>query len=156
MPKSKKLKKVLLNRKVLKQRLRTFKRFEDVEFPELTGKLGFPEDVIPILKIKAASLDDHIRCRTIAERAAIMGIKLAEMVTESKNVLQLFDVNWIQDELRKPETDKAMMEISLFHRCVMKPKISMRDAYVISKTLPEVVNRVATKALSMSSLENVK
>lgn len=148
---------VLLNRKNLMVHLKRFSRYRDVEFPELSGKMGFPEDVVPVLKIRAASLDNHIRARTVAERAAIMGMKIVKDTTEGmkKDVGEFLNIDWITEELKKPQNEKTMLEVSLFHRCVVKPKFTMRDAYVISESMPEVVNRVATTALQMSSLEMI-
>lgn len=148
------MKKVLLNKKRIQAHLKKFKKQEDVEFPELTGKLGFSKEVVPVLKIKAASLDDHVRARTIVERASIMAIRIVESL-EKNELHKMFDIEAINKELRDPVNEKAFLEVSLFHRCVIRPKFTMKEAYIISQAMPEVVNRVANHALTMSSLENI-
>lgn len=148
------MKKVLLNKKRIQAHLKKFKGKIDVEFPELTGKLGFPEDVVPVLKIKAASLDDHLRAKTIVERASIMAIRIVEALDKGQ-MHNMFDIDAINKELRDPVNEKAFLEVSIFHRCVLAPKFTMKEAYRLSMIMPEVVNRVASQALMMSSLENI-
>jgi len=148
------MRKVPLSNKRLMAYAKGFKKEEDVEFPELTGKMGFSDDVTPVLKIKAASLDDQLRANTIAERASIMGIQIFEAM-QSGNFKKFTSIDELNKELREPTNQKTYLEVSLFHRCVVKPKFTMREAFLISAALPEVVNRVAAQALLMSSLENV-
>lgn len=147
-------KKVLLNKKSITTYLKKFKKEEDVEFPELAGKLGFDEDKIPVLKIKAAGLDDHLRAKTIIERAAIMAVRIAEAF-KANDPTKAINFKEMNEELRNPVCQKAFLEVSIFHRCVIKPQFTMKQSYQISQVMPEVVNRVASKALRMSSLENI-
>lgn len=148
------MKKVVLSKKRIRTYLKTFKGEVNVEFPELSGKLDFPKDVIPILRIKAASLDDHLRARTIIERASIMAVRIVESLQKNE-IHKMFDLEAINKELRDPVNEKAFLEVSIFHRCVVKPKFTMKEAYKISQAMPELVNRVANHALQMSSLENI-
>lgn len=148
-------KRVVLNKTNIKAHLLKFKKEENVEFPELAGKLGFSYDSVPVLRIKAASLSDHVRCKTIAERASIMAVRILETLKDKKNVLQAIDMEFINKELRDPIHEKAFAEISIFHRCLIRPKFTMKESYQISEVMPEVINRVAQKALQMSSLENI-
>lgn len=148
------MKKVLLNKKSIQTHLKKFKGKEVIEFPELTGKLGFSKEVIPTFTIKAASLDDHLRAKTIVERAAIMAVRIVESL-EKNEMHKMFDIDAINKELRDPVNEKAFLEISIFHRCVVKPKFTMKEAYKLSQAMPEIINRVASRALMMSSLENI-
>ena len=154
MQNSEKNKKVLLSKQKLNVYLKKFIKKQDIEFPELAGKLGFPEDSIPYLTVKAASLSDHIRARSLAEKVTIKAIQLADAM-HKEDFKTIFDIDWITKELHEPENEKALMEISLFHRCTVKPKFTLKDAHVISKTMPEIINRVANIALQMSSLETI-
>jgi hypothetical protein len=132
-----------------------FQGEEDVEFPEMRELLGVGEDVMPVLRIKAASLDDQLRCQTLYEQVAIMAIKLLGKAEESAT--KGFDFDWAKmlKELQEPMNARTYLEISIFHRCVVEPKFSLRESVKISEAIPEVINRVAVKALKMSSLENL-
>jgi len=61
----------------------------------------------------------------------------------------------LTQELTEPMNAKTFLVISLFHRCVVKPEFTMRQAVRISEALPEVINRVAARALELSSLQRV-
>lgn len=148
------MRKITLSKNRIQAYIKNFSGVVDVEFPELIGKLGFKEDVVPILKIKAASLDDHLRARTIIERASIMALKIIESL-EKNELHKMFDLEAINKELRDPVNEKAFLEVSIFHRCVVKPKFTMKESYRLSQVMPEVVNRVANRALEMSSLESI-
>lgn len=155
MPKQQQNKRVILSHAKIKNHLVKFKKEQNVDFPELAGKLGFPKDSVPTLRIKAASLSDHVRVRTIAERASIMAVKILETLKDRKNLAMAIDVDQINKELRDPVHEKAFVEISIFHRCVVRPKFTIKESYQISEVMPEIINRVAQTALRMSALENI-
>lgn len=149
------MQKVVLNKNRVMEYARSFKGEKYIEFPELREFLGYAEDKVPVLLIKAASLDNHIRVNSIIERSTIKAIKMIEGAKRG-DFKEVFDVESIKHELESPILEKTSIEISIFHSCVVKPKFTMREAVLISMSMPEVVNRVAKEALNMSSLENIK
>ena len=134
---------------------KNFKSEADVEFPELRELFGYSDDEMPVLKIKAASLDDHLRAQSLHERVAILAIKMLEGVRK-KDFKDVMNYDEMKKELTAPVGEKAMLEVSIFHRCVLRPKFSLREAYLISQAFPEVINRVVVKALALSSLESLQ
>lgn len=126
----------------------------DIDFPELRDLLGLGEEELPVITIKAASLDDQIRAQSLYEQTAMMAIKMMDWAKRGENIDPVgFDK--LTKELTEPMNNRTFLEISLFHRCVVKPEFSMRQSVRISEALPEVVNRVAAKALELSSLQRI-
>lgn len=125
------------------------KKFKSVEFPELRGVCGFKEDAMPIIKIRAASLDDHIRCRQLHHKASIIALRFLDSLRQQKPL----QMEALQSELNDPVYDKTLFEIALFKRVCVSPKFSMKQSFDISEAMPEVINRVANTALQMSSME---
>jgi hypothetical protein len=150
------MKKVVISKQKLMTHVRKFDGLVDVEFPEMRDFLQVKDDTVPVLRIKAASLSDQVRAQTLYERAAIKAVKLVECVTKGEPLTEVMDANEMSKQLNDKINDKAFLEISVFKRCVVKPKFTLREAVLISEALPEVVNRVAHTALKLSSLENLK
>jgi len=148
------MKRVLLSHKKIIDYSKNFKREEDVEFPELSGKMGFSEDVIPVLKIRAASLDDQIRAQTLYEKVGVMALQMIEAI-KNKDATKIISFEQMNKEIMAPINEKSHLEILIFKRCVVQPKFTLKECVLISEVLPEVVNRVAKRALQLSSLENV-
>lgn len=146
--------KVLINRQALLDYTENFQQFKDVPFPELEGKFGCEKGTVPILKIKAASLDDQIRASNIAEKALVGGLKLIQnLASRNKNVSIGYEQ--LSKELNAQINDKTHIEITLFHKCCVQPQFSLLEAVKISEALPAVINRVASTALQLSSMEKV-
>lgn len=149
------MEKVLINRTSLLDYVENFKKFEDVPFPELKGQFGCSGDEIPVLKIKAASLDDQIRANTIYEKVAVMAVQMMEGFIK-RDPKKILDLEKMAKELNSPNLhEKTHIEVSLFHKCVVQPQFSLLESVKISEALPEVVNRVASIALQLSSMESV-
>lgn len=149
------MQKVQLDPGKLNDYIDNFKGELDVEYPELREIMGLKEDEVAVLTIKAASLNDHIRAQSLNEQTAIMAIKMAEWAQSKGKGEHPVDFQKMLEELTKPMMSKTYLEVSIFHRCVIKPTFTMREAVRISEVLPEVVNRVASTALLMSSLEGI-
>lgn len=150
------MQKVLINKKKLMRHARTFKGEVEVEFPELREFLDVHDGRMPILKIKAATLDDQIRAQTLYEKAAVKAVKIIEGVrTKKLDLTNVVNATEMSEELWKPMNDKTFLEISIFKRCVIKPRFTMREVVLLSESVPEVVNRVAHAALKLSSMENL-
>lgn len=144
-------KQVRLNPNKLLQNLKVREKEATVEFPELREYLGYNEGTVPTITIKAAGLDEHLRCQGIHHKAAIMTVKLLDSLKKN----QPLNAEALNVEMEDPVYSKTLFEIALFKRCCIKPKFTMKQAVEISEILPEVINRVATKALIMSSLETL-
>lgn len=146
------MRKVLLDRKKLLTGLSDFNFEDEVPFPELEGLFGSSKGEIPVLRIKAASLDDQITANAIMEKARITAVGMIEKFGQ-KEILEKLNLN----ETTKTSfmDDKTQLEISLFHRCVIQPMFSLEEVVWLAERLPEVVNRVATTALYLSSMERL-
>lgn len=125
--------------------------FAELPFPELEGKFGMPKGKIPYIKVKPASLDDHLSVQTIQKQTAVIISKILEYTRKGS----LPDMKYFIDGITQESSIKTLLEISIFKSCCIEPKFSHKDAVRISEILPEVVNRVAKRALSLSSLEMV-
>lgn len=148
-------KKVVLDADKIKSYVEEFKGTIDVEFPELRGILNMSSEEMPVVTIKAASLDDQLRAQSIYEQTAIRALALVEWANGKDPNSDPIGLEKMMEEIRQPMHHKSFLEISIFHRCVVNPEFTMRQSVKISEVLPEVVNRVATAALEMSSLERL-
>jgi hypothetical protein len=148
------MQKVTVDPDKLNQYAESFNGEVDVEFPELREFLGLGEEELPVITIKAASLDDQLRAQALYEQTAVMAIKMMEWAKRGDQVDPV-GFKKLTKELTEPMNNKTLLEISLFHRCVVKPEFTMRQSVRISEALPEVVNRVAARALELSSLQRI-
>jgi hypothetical protein len=150
------MQKVVIDPERIVEYSESFESKVDVEFPELREFLGMADNEMPVLKIKAASLNDQVRAQTLYEQAAIVAVRMMEWASNQKGRIDPVGFDQFSKELREPMNAKTHLEISLFHRCVIDPEFTMRQSVRISEALPEVVNRVASKALELSSLQRTK
>lgn len=150
------MQKVTIDPEKIVQYSKSFDGLLDIEFPELRELLGIAEDEMPVLKIKAASLNDQVRAQTLYEQSAIVAVKMMEWAAAQEKPVDPVGFDKFSKELREPMNAKTFLEISLFHRCVVEPEFTMRQAVRISEAMPEVINRVAIKALELSSLQRIK
>lgn len=115
--------KVILNKEKFLDIIDRFDSVRDFEITELKG--------IPILKVKSASLDDQIR---------------AQELSTSSFVKLMFEKG---RENEKTFHSKTLFEIDVFHKCVIEPKFTMEEVIKVSKSYPELINKVCTFALGI-------
>lgn len=115
--------KIILNKEKFLDIIDRFDSIRDFEIKELKN--------IPVLKVKSASLDDQIR---------------AQELSTSSFVKSMFEKSEKEEESFHP---KALFEIDIFHKCVIEPKFTMEEVIKVSKTYPELVNKVCTFALGI-------
>lgn len=102
-----------------------------------------------ILKVKGASLDDHIKCQELSTQQGLL----------IKYVFDCFDKNILVDQDKilelinsKKLNDKTLFEISLFEKNVIEPKFTTQEILTMSEKFPEFVNSVANFSLGITEL----
>jgi len=115
--------KVLLDKGKFLNIIDRFDSVQDFEITELKN--------IPVLKVKSASLDDQIR---------------AQELSTSSFVKSMFEKSKENEKTFHP---KALFEIDIFHKCVIEPEFTMEEVIKVSKSYPELVNKVCAFALGI-------
>ena len=142
-------KEVILDKELFTKAAEEFVLEEKIYSPELSEFLNTPKEECYI-KIKGASLEDHIRAREMSGASMRMLVELSNAI-EGK---QLIDPQEIKKKYFNPEvSEKTALILHIFHRCVMKPKFSFEEVIKLSELIPEFVDRIAGEALEITSLE---
>ena len=144
------MERVSLNKSALLEGLKHLSLAEEMELPELKGMLKFPEDEVPVIQIKGASLEDHIACQDIHRLAAASAAKMLYTLVEKKKI----DLDSIMENVKNPSKSKFLFEINLFKSNVTNPQFTYREVVEISEKVPGLVNRVVKRILQITSSES--
>ncbi len=140
---------IILNKEVFAKAVEGFVLEEKIYAPELSGFLNVSKENCYI-KIKGASLEDHIRTREMSGAAMRMIVELSNAI-EGK---QLIDPEEVKRKYFNPEvSEKTTLILHIFHQCVMEPKFSFEEVLKLSELIPEFVDKIAGEALEITSLE---
>lgn len=138
---------IVLDKEQLFKKIQSFENIQEIECPELNGfmKGGINGNVI--LKVKSATLDDHIQARELATNNMFLLKEVVDKIRQDKKI----DIQKILKivETKEPHS-KTEFELQIFHRCVVEPTFDMEEARQLSEVMPTLINRVAKFALSIS------
>ena len=140
---------VILDKGVLSKAIENFVLERKMYAPELEMLLEVPKEMCYI-KIRGASLEDHIRARELSNASLRLLTELSNNI-EGK---QLIDPEEVKNRYFNPEiSEKTVLILNIFHRCVVEPKFEYEEVVELSKRAPEFVDRIAGEALEITSLE---
>jgi len=139
-------KRVVIDGSLVKRYAENLQKEYELEVPELGGILNFDPGEVPILKVRMASLDDHIKAQKLASAPAQLLYKIAEKINNGEDVT-------IDDVITTSEgiDPKTYFELELFCRCVIDPKFEMFDVIKISEALPDFINRVVSYIIGLNT-----
>lgn len=118
--------KMLLDKKKFLDIIDNFDSVYEFEMKEFVGFVN-----IPVLRVKSASLDDHIK---------------AQELSASSFMKSMLEKNKSDEKAFHPKT---LFEIDIFHKCVIEPEFTMEEVIRISKICPELINKVCTFVLGI-------
>lgn len=138
--------KVLLDKDILNRYVESFDLIREVYVPELKDILG---QEVPIIKVRGASLNDHITAKNLSSRPMILlGTVLNEIINGREVNAGLIRNEVFSEDQLHPD---ARFEIDLFKRCVVEPKFAMEEVISISNVMPEFINRVVKLAIGITA-----
>ncbi len=142
-------KEVILDKEVFTKAAEEFVLEEKIYSPELSEFLNVPKENCYI-KIKGASLEDHIRARELSNAS----LRLLTELSNSIEGKQLIDPEEVKNRYFNPEiSEKTALIQHIFHRCVIDPKFALEEVIKLSELIPEFVDKIAGEALEITSLE---
>ena len=134
--------KIVIDKKKILDDMENFEIVREFPVPEYSEDGG----ETPYFIVRMASLDDQIIARELSSRPIASLLSVIKKAKEGKPVVE----SDIIDILKKPDMhEKTMMEINLFHRCVMNPKFTLEEAWNLSRKKPKLVNRVCAFVLGV-------
>lgn len=144
--------KVLIDPDVLRNFVEEeLEKIHTIEAPELAKKLGYKEGTVPILQVRLASLDDHLRAKELASASAMALIKIDKKIKDNQEIVaEDIDIGLMNEEYGP----KTFFEINIFHRCVIEPKFRYRDVIQLAVVLPDLINRTVRFILELNTNGN--
>lgn len=136
--------KVLVEKAKLLEYIKDFEAVRELPVPELAKILKVKD---PILKVKGATLDDHIKARELSSGPMIMLGELFNMMQKGESPDLAVLRKKLVNEGRHPKTN---FELRIFHTCVVEPQFSMGEVVNLAEVMPGVVNRVVSFALGIT------
>ena len=100
-----------------------------------------------VLKVKGASLDDHIAAQNLSNNTPFI---LAEIYKKVKNNETIDYTRIVDDFMSDKMLHNTMFELSLFQRNVLKPKFTYEEVLDISEKIPEFINSVVKFSLGLT------
>lgn len=134
----------------LLEAVKSFKLEKEIKVPELAKHLNLPEDEC-IFKIKGASFEDHIRAVELQKQPYRFVREILSKIKEGYTLEQLAD---LEEKFLNPETsEQTIFDLTMFQRCVLEPGFSFEEVVELSKVVPELINRVTTEIVNITSVE---
>ena len=98
------------------------------------------------IKIRGASLNDHITCYNLAatNNGLFDGLKMFLSLADKDAIKKIDEI------VEKPMSDNALFEVLLFKRNVISPKFSIVQAIKISQVFPDFVHEIAAAILAIT------
>ncbi len=123
----------------------------ELEAPELKEILGLNGNEIPIMKVRPASLDDHIKSQDIVTQTLYkLKILHKELDEKGLNEIDTSEYEALDDVL----DDRTIFEVNLFSSCVIEPKFTPEQVIEMSKVMPDFINKVAAFVTELTNVEN--
>jgi hypothetical protein len=142
-------KRVVARKSIIKRQMEGYKKVMDFPVPEL--KEDGKED-IPIFKVKSATLDDQIKAQYLSLEPNRLTLRILRMLKDGDG--EKIDTVEFRKQLFFDDLHPQTIQVcEIFQRCVLEPKFTMGEVLEMSKTHPELVNNVATFALTMNIKE---
>lgn len=132
------MKKVLLDKSVMYERIKQRIKLFDIPVPELS------ESGIQVLRVKLASLDDQIKASELASAPFKAMLKMYRATASGETI---DGANLVRNIITSALHPKSELIIGIFTRCVVEPSFTIDEAAALAEAYPELVNRVALFAL---------
>ena len=120
---------------------------------EWNKHFGFDPDEKRVIKVKGASLNDHLQCQKLSEQPGLIFGYIMKCSNEGKQIDQNEILKIVEEERIG---DNTVFEISLFQRNVKKPKFKYEEVFELSEKCPELVNKIAIFSLGITSISTTE
>jgi hypothetical protein len=148
---NKKTETLILDKKKLMEFLGKKRITKDFVLPqEWNEYFGFNKNKKRIIKVKGASLNDHLQCRKLSEQPGLIPAYINKCSEEGKKV----DSNEILRIVNEERIgDNTIFEIGIFQRNVKKPKFKYEEVLELSEKCPQLVNEVVKFSLGITNMK---
>ena len=141
--------KILVDKTALTKHVDSFIRVHDVEVPELNELLKI-EKGNAVLKVKIASLNDHIQAKALASAPMLLLATVIDKIDKGEEV----DVDVVKEQMYKNEIHpNTLFELEVFSRCVLEPEFTLKEVINMSEVFPGMINRIVVFALGINQQE---
>jgi len=141
------VKRVLLDKTIMYEKIKQRIKLFDIPVPELSNK------GLQIIRVKLASLDDQIKAAELSSASVKAMLKMYRDIKSGDAV----DLAYLSKSIfTSALSPKAEMIISLFSKCVVEPAFTLDDAEALAEAYPDLVNRVVLFALKSNEPEVVE
>lgn len=138
-------KRVLVTKNMVDKRVKTRLKIFDFPVPEFSN-----DGDIEYFRVRLASLDDQIKARHLASAPISAMIKMYQRIVDGTN---LSKEELVKDIIISGLHPKTVLTMSIFIRCVIEPVFTPEEVIELSKTYPDLVNRVVLFALGSNTSE---
>ena len=146
----KKKKKVVLDKIKLDDFIKNMETVRDYKIPtEWNEKLKLDPTKQHILKVKGATLNDHLQCQKLGQMPGLLFAYINKCVENKESVTAEAIIKLMTENKMGENT---IFEIALFSRNVVEPKFTLEETIGISEKLPEFVNEVAKFSLGITAI----
>jgi len=149
--KSKETEKVILNKDSFVDFINNKTIIREFKIPlKWNKKIGLKENEQFILRVKGASLDDHIQCKSLANQPGILFSYINKCSEKGEKV----DFNKIMEIINSEKIgNSTIFELSVFKRNVVDPKFTFEEILQISEKAPRFINEVVKFSLDLTEIE---
>jgi len=110
---------------------------------------GFNPNRKRIIKVKGASLNDHLQCQKLLEQPGLIFGYVMKCSNEGKQIDQ-------NEMLRIVEEgqigENTIFEIGIFQRNVRKPRFKYEEVLELAEKCPQLINEVVKFSLGITSI----
>jgi len=143
-------KEVIVDKEKLLKAVESFELEKTIHVPELSSLLNLPEEEC-YLKVKGASFEDHIRAMELQKQPYRMVRNLVDKLKENPSSQDAVNLGKL---FLDPEiSEQTVFDLTIFQRCVIEPKLTFEEVVELSKVAPEVINRVTSEIIQITSVE---
>ena len=147
---NKKKKKVILDKGKFTQFVIERESVKDYKIPlewNVTLKLDVAKQ--HILKVKGATLNDHLQCQKLSEMPGMLFSYITQCSEKGEKITPEA-INKLLTENRM--ANSTVFEIGLFSKNVIEPKFTVEETITLSEKIPEFVNSVVKFSLGITAI----
>jgi hypothetical protein len=142
---------VILDKSKLMEFIGKKRTVKDFTLPKKWNKyFGFDPDKKRKIKVKGASLNDHLQCQKLSEQPGLIFGYILKCSNESKQINPDEILQIVNDDSIGENT---IFEIGIFQRNVKDPKFNYEETLSISEKCPQLVNEIAMFSLGITSIK---